>query len=402
MKNRHSLLLSLVLFGFASASPAELLTNRQFGMGDLTGWATFGQGWRIGVEDDSYVDDYGVVNDVLSTDVDMFRGVYQEVPVTAGESYSASVFIRTVNIAASVSWLEVQWLDSEGGILLISVSDWITGSQPFTIVQMPALIAPAGAVSASVRGVVQMPDSAPLEADFHVFDSFSFIQNPVSVLANRSFESGDLSGWATFGEGWRLGSGNDAASGLFGVVNDVLPASVDEWRGIYQQVPVEAGEVYAAAASIRAVNLSTSESWLEVQWLDEFDGVIGQVVSDSITESQPYTRIALPYLLAPPDAVAASVRGVVRMLEIPADGNFHLFDDFVFIQLPVMKIGIDYSSVPVVSWSTNYWRDGIEYRAMQAESDWAPISWEPHQVDDRWIAVNPVTESTIMYRYRHP
>lgn len=152
-------------------------------------------------------------------------------------------------------------------------------------------------------------------------------------LANAGFESGDLSGWTTFGPGWRTGTGDDAADGVHGAVCDVLPEQTEEpWRGLFQNVPVTPGRTYSAGVDIRTVNIHASSSWLELQWLDEADNVIGQLQTLWLTTDQPFTPAALESVTAPPNAVAASIRGIVFVEHetSPDNPEFIIFDNFRF------------------------------------------------------------------------
>jgi len=150
-------------------------------------------------------------------------------------------------------------------------------------------------------------------------------------LDNPGFEAGDFSGWTTFGLGWRIGTGEDAATGASGAVCDVLPGQSGEpWRGLFQNVPVASGSTYTAGVDLRTVNLREAAAWLELQWLDENDTVLNQLQSDWFTIDQPFTAVTLPAVTAPPDAVAASIRGIV-FIEYPADEpEFIIFDNFRF------------------------------------------------------------------------
>jgi len=154
-------------------------------------------------------------------------------------------------------------------------------------------------------------------------------------LINAGFETGDFTGWSTFGQGWRTSGGGDANSGLFGVVNDVQDTDADNFRGIFQELPVVGGATYDFGVQIRAVNVESSESWLEVQWLDSSGGIINQLQSTHVTADQPFTWISIEDALAPVNAVTASVRGIVFMSATPAvNTDFHIFDDFSVVPEP--------------------------------------------------------------------
>jgi hypothetical protein len=154
-----------------------------------------------------------------------------------------------------------------------------------------------------------------------------------NLLSNSGFETGDFTGWSQFGQGWRTGTGGDAYSGTYGAVSDVLTNDTDEWRGLYQNVEVSAGLSYDASFWQRAINLESSESWLELQWLDNTGSIISQTQTVAVTTDQVYTFAGLDAQVAPGGAVTASVRGIVHMVSAPSsDPDFHTFDDFSFAE----------------------------------------------------------------------
>ena len=165
----------------AAGAWAELADNPGFETGDLTDWSTFGLGWRTSTGDDAFEGTYGLVCDVLDWHTgEEWRGVYQTLPVTAGLTYDAGVYIRTVSVDTSISFLELQWLDSRGGVISQLQSSIVNGNQAFTLMGISDAVAPAGAVEASLRGIVQMqslPSSG--DSDFHIFDNFTMTAQAV-------------------------------------------------------------------------------------------------------------------------------------------------------------------------------------------------------------------------------
>ena len=149
-----------------------------------------------------------------------------------------------------------------------------------------------------------------------------------ALLTNPGFETNALTGWITFGQGWRTGSGADAYSGSVGAVDDILTSDVDEWRGLYQFVPVIPDNLYSGGVWIRAVSVGTSESFFELQFLDTSGSVLSQYQSAHVTADQGFTFMDIGTVLAPAGAVTASVRAVVNRPSAPADSDFHIFDDF--------------------------------------------------------------------------
>ena len=155
-----------------------------------------------------------------------------------------------------------------------------------------------------------------------------------NLLKHPGFENAanPLEGWTTFGTPWRGGVGDDAFAGRFGAVNDVLPGSKVGYCGIFQEVPINAAKTYDASAMLRTVNLSSSESFLEIQFLDRAGAVVGAKQSPSAVGDQPFTSIEMKGLKPPSDAVKASVRGIVHIRSSPERSNFHIFDDFRFAE----------------------------------------------------------------------
>jgi hypothetical protein len=340
-----------IVITLTEMAQGNLVTNPGFESGDSSSWESFGQGWRIGIGADAQSGTYGVVNDVLSTDGDLWRGHFQNIPIIPDTYYSGGANIRAVSVGSSESWFELQFLDVNGAVIAQHQSAHVAGDQGFTFMGIGTVLAPAGAVTASVRVIVYMA-SPPLDADFHIFDGVVFedVTPPHAILENWGFETGDLSGWNTFGQGWRIGIDDDAYSHSHGAVNDVLFGDVDSWRGIYQNVRVTPGLTYAAGIYIRAVGVESSSSWLEVQWLDNAGGVISQLTTSAVVADQPFTLASLHNIVAPVGAVTASVRGIVHMVSAPAvDGDFHNFDEGYFLRPVDVSITLSASTNPVAA-----------------------------------------------------
>jgi hypothetical protein len=179
MKTAKFIIVAAVIVGAWNQAYPDLI-NSGFEMGNFTGWSLFGQGWRISGGADAYAGSYGVVNDVQGSDVDEWRGIFQEIPITPNDEYVFSVYIRAVNVESSASWLEVRWLDTSGGIIQQLQSPSVTADQPFTLAQITAT-APANAATASVRGIVRMISPPSENTDFHIFDNFAVVPEPATV-----------------------------------------------------------------------------------------------------------------------------------------------------------------------------------------------------------------------------
>jgi hypothetical protein len=314
---------------------ANLLTNPGFETDGLAAWTTFGQGWRTGGGDDARSGSVGAVNDVTSSDSDEWRGLAQNVPVIPNNLYSGGVYVRAVSIGNSEAFFELQFYDEDGDFIDQHQTGRVTTDQAFTFAGLNSILAPAGAVTASVRAIVYKPASPSDPPDFVIFDDFTFanVTPAHAVLQNWGFEEGGFAGWTTFGQGWRIGTGGDAYAYDRGAVNDILTTDVDEWRGAFQNLPVTAGLTYSAGVYIKAVAVESSRSWLELQWLNSSGGVISQLNTDPVTADQGFQLASLHGITAPAGAVTASVRAIVHMLSTPVENpDFHIFDELYFLR----------------------------------------------------------------------
>ncbi len=150
-------------------------------------------------------------------------------------------------------------------------------------------------------------------------------------LANPGFEKG-LDEWTAVGQGWRVSDGDDAYEGGLGAVNDVLPEDVDEWRIVHQEAPIESNRMYGASVWLRTVNVSDSESWIEIQFLDWYGQVIEQFQSEHVSADQPFTLMKIEPRRPPAGATSMSIRGVVRVTGENRDSpSFHIFDNFAYL-----------------------------------------------------------------------
>jgi len=225
------------------------------------------------------------------------------------------------------------------------------------------------------------------------------------ALINAGFDTGDFTGWATFGQGWRTGVGDDARSGSHGMVNDVLVTDGDNFRGIFQEVAVTEGATYSAGVYIRTVNLQSSESWFELQWLNNSGGVIEQLQSGHVSADQVFSLMAIGNIVAPAGAVTASVRGIVFMPEPPPDdADFHIFDDFFLIQHDDLDLDITAGTAGdvVIHWSTNATVLQLEFSTNIHSSAWSAVPETPVVSGDRWVVTNTAGAPEIIYRLNAP
>lgn len=389
---------AVTLTGISSGS--ELLANRDFETGDWPPWELFGQGWRIGATHEARGGWCAAANDADPLHVDEWRGIAQSAHALPGRVYSAAVFTRSTNdVESSQSWLEIQWWDTNGSVLLQHTAPVVPSDQEYARARIPYMVAPYGAATVSVRGIVRMTMPPVTNLDTHLFDDFSLVLQPTGPIVNASFETADLSGWEIFGPSWRTSSFGDNHWGLYGAVNDVLPSHTisDEWRGIYQNNPVAPGERYSVAVSIRALSVDTSSSWLEVQWLDASMQVIQQLQTAPVTADQPFRRSTLNDLVAPPGTAWMSARVIVRMNAPPPDPDFHIFDDFIVQPTTELSIGMD-AGGPSVRWQHPAWSESITHTADLAGGMWAPMEENPAATTGGWRIVVGRSGSPSFFR----
>lgn len=157
----------------AVAASANLLTNPGLETGtDMTGWQQ--SGWYIGNGADAHSGSNGAAYYVPA---DRASGDYyvaaQYTPVTEGYTCDASMWLRTVSFNQSEAFMELVFHDSSGGWVGQYSTPVTTGVTAYTQYTLSGLIAPAGAVTASVRAVIH---TTALTSDnaWYTFDDFSF------------------------------------------------------------------------------------------------------------------------------------------------------------------------------------------------------------------------------------
>jgi len=154
------------------------------------------------------------------------------------------------------------------------------------------------------------------------------------IVTNPSFEDGFFS-WTAAGQGWRIAGGDDAHTGLTGVVNDVQTTDVDEWRVLSQEAPITAGASYNGGVWVKAVDIEDAWAYLEIQFFNSAGEMVAQHQSTLITGSGDYTKLEIGTVDALNGAVTAGVRAVTRMVSEPtANSDYFYFDDFEFHRLP--------------------------------------------------------------------
>lgn len=181
--------MAIAVLGVATGAMGNLLTNPGFEAGDSSGWVLFSesQNWRVtDWPGDQHSGTYGMVNDVLASGGDEWRGIYQMVSVVAGQNYDYFAYQRAAGVESdmSESFLELQWLNSSGGMIDQWQAAHVTVDQDWTLMGANNIMAPVGAVTASVRFIVHAMGT-PADTDWHIADDFTFaasIPEPTTAM----------------------------------------------------------------------------------------------------------------------------------------------------------------------------------------------------------------------------
>ncbi len=99
-------------------------------------------------------------------------------PAGPAQVYTASVYIRGVNIESSEGWLEVQFLNASQAVLQQHQSAHVTSNQPFTKAEIAGMTAPVNTAWISVRAIVHMIAVPTANGDFLIFDDFELTGTP--------------------------------------------------------------------------------------------------------------------------------------------------------------------------------------------------------------------------------
>ena len=164
-----------VLLVSAVVASANLLTNPGLETdSNLTGWEQ--SGWYVGTGADAHSGSNGAA---YWTPSGRPSGDYyvalQYVPVTAGQTYDVSAWMRTVSFNTSEAFVEVDFNNASGGFTLQTNTAPVGGVTAYNQYSLNGLIAPAGSLSASVRAVVHTT-GATADNAWYTFDDFQFNQ----------------------------------------------------------------------------------------------------------------------------------------------------------------------------------------------------------------------------------
>jgi len=378
----------------------DLLTNRNFESGTLSGWTAVETGWSIGPGISGGSETNGAIFLLDSSNWGAEPLLYQDVPVTQALQYSAHVFVQSTNISLAECWLGINWRRSDGSSIYTVRSAIIASNQSYAPAQqILAWTAPHGAVTARVMAYVSTILSMPDDSDTFAFDQFSFEQNPPSLLTNEDFETATLDGWSTIGTQWSA-----SVHPLYGTHEARYthkPEETNSQAVIYQCFPVSPGLPYTAYVRIYSEGPIDSEAWLEVQWSDTNGAIVASNKSAHASPQYEYILSRLYSLTSPTNAVTACLRGVIDVSQLhPENSTFFSFDTFTIVPRVPLSMSTPSSDSVLIEWDGKGPRSILQQSTNLIHDIWYNTQFIPDLVSNRWsISLNHAL-SNAAYRYQ--
>ncbi len=291
--------------------------------------------------------------------------------------------------AASSSALSYQWFKN-----LIPVADGgrVSGAKTATLTIANLDIADGGNYSVDVTSLGGTISSATAKLSVKTpADMANRVQNP-------SFEEG-LAPWTGFGgnalenTGMLVYNSPSTYAPAHSGTNVFKTYGSGAWNGVFQDVPVKAGEIFTASAWARteAEDMigAPNECWLELQFLNAGGNMIGLYKSPSVTATTPAsTWVALEatnmiafwgdysivsankYLVAPAGATAARVQ--ITYHATGGSGSVYADDLKLMVKIPVTIQAARVGNSVNLTFPT---QGATSYRVMY-KSDLGAAAWE--------------------------
>ncbi|MGC8623979.1 MAG: PEP-CTERM sorting domain-containing protein [Phycisphaerae bacterium] len=184
-----------------------------------------------------------------------------------------------------------------------------------------------------------------------------------NMVTNPGFETGDFTGWSSYGSWYVSNNPNDVHSGTWAAVNSLTVSAgttSTTYSGLYQNITdtTAAGQAFNASAWIStAATNGYSEAFFQVQFQNSSGNVLQQDVTTPVTVDQAYAQYTLSNLVAPSGTTIIQVQGVVEgiggLTATSSNTGYTRFDDFSLTPVPepasiaLMTLGI--ASLALVS-----------------------------------------------------
>lgn len=383
------------VLAMSGAGGEELLTNRGFETGDVTGWTVIDA--TLSVEDIAFDGNYGAT--ITTPQGETTATISQTVAINEGQAYEFSAYAFANNPAIDRLYLRIEWLD--GGTIAgddVPMSDWLIGDvAQFRRVSTGSRFAPIGVDSARLSLIVATSASATLYADEFSFAGVpgvtpadtptpsptptpsetptptpsetptptpaatapaSATPSPTSsttptpratavatprptpaepvvfpALTNGGFEQlrDDDTAYGWHKIGGTLGYGETRRGGLRSLA---LTSETSSTKWAYQSISVRGGAYYVASVYAAQRNAAPGQLFLRISWYRTPDATGEAIASDDspvVSQNGAFSQLITDPAEAPVDARSARMRLMFR----PADASTATayFDDATFIEV---------------------------------------------------------------------
>lgn len=149
------------------------------------------------------------------------------------------------------------------------------------------------------------------------------------ALKNAGFESGDLTGWNSFGEGWSVNS-KTASEGTNSAMNAILKDVEPGLRGCGQKVKIIPGQKITVSIDVSAIAVKLtprSEARMLLIFLDAEGKMLKEHKAKAETMKMAYETLSISDAVAPEGAVEAYIVLVVEVIKKAEDGDWWRFDN---------------------------------------------------------------------------
>jgi hypothetical protein len=179
---------------------------------------------------------------------------------------------------------------------------------------------------------------------------------PANMVTNPGFETGNFTGWNSYGTWYVSDTPDDVHSGTYAAVNSLTVAAgttSTTYSGLYQNIadPNAAGRVFDASVWIStAVTNGYSDAFLQLQFQNASGSVLQQYETTPVRGDQAYSQYSLSNLVAPSGTAIIQMQGVVNgiggLTLSTSNTGYTRFDSFSLTAVPepasaaLMTLGI--------------------------------------------------------------
>ncbi len=249
----------------------------------------------------------------------------QSMPIFSGSAITVSCWIKTDTISGGQTKLQLNWLDSGGGVVGSTYYlGQISGTTAWTYYST-AQTAPSTAVTARLKILLD----GGTTGGFAYFDDIRLLitDNKVKNGAmERPLASSNTAGWVRFrGTPTMLTDSSLSHSGP-GCLQMVGMA---DYHMVEQFIPVNPGQVYVIQGWIKTVNMGTKKAWVELRFCNASGGQVTYPWNAYVTGTSAYTKVSpAGGTLTPPTGMGITQMKLTLKIDSGATGGTAYFDDF--------------------------------------------------------------------------